>query len=93
MIEVLAGIALLTILVVVHQMFVLRYKINSLEKSSEPDPQGYSKFIEDSRDAAFGYIEQVQLAILDLKQKTDEKNRAAIKESYNNLISLLPEDK
>jgi hypothetical protein len=72
---------------------VLKATIKELKNSSSPDPQGYSKFLEDSREAAFDYIEQAQSAISDFKNKTELKNKADIKQSYNKLISLLPEDK
>jgi hypothetical protein len=92
MIEIFLGIALLVIAILIHWVLILKSNISELKKELTPDPQGYSKFLEDSREAAFGYIEQVQSAIVDLKQKTESKNKAETKDSYNRLISLLPED-
>jgi hypothetical protein len=93
MIEVLLIAFAVTFAVLGHWVLVLKATIKELKNSTTPDPQGYSKFLEDSREAAFEYIQQAQSAITDFKIKTESKNKADIKESYNKLISLLPEDK
>lgn len=93
MIEIFLGLSLILSSILIHQVLVLRSRISDLKSKPESDPPGYSKFLEDSREAAFGYIEQVQVAILDLKVQTNSKNKTAAKQAYDKLISLLPEDK
>jgi hypothetical protein len=93
MIEIFLGISLIVCSILLHQILVLQSRIKEIKEKSESEPLGYSKFLEDSREAAFSYIEQVQLSVLDFKNKTEAKNKAEIKESYNKLISLLPEEK
>jgi hypothetical protein len=93
MIEIFLGISLIVCSILLHQILVLQSRIKELKEKSESEPPGYSKFLEDSREAAFSYIEQVQLSVLDFKNKTEAKNKTEIKESYNRLISLLPEEK
>jgi hypothetical protein len=65
---------------------------NELEKSD-----GFIKFISESRDWAFSYIEEAQETIKDFIEKTDSlyKDPAispAILISYRKLLALLPED-
>jgi len=93
MIEIFLGISLIACGILIHQILVLQSRIKDLKGKPESEPQGYSRFLEDSREAAFGYIEQVQEAILDLREQTKSKNKAATKQAYDRLISLLPEDK
>jgi hypothetical protein len=93
MIEIFLGISLIVCSILLHHILVLQSRIKEIKEKSESEPPGYSKFLEDSREAAFSYIEQVQLSVLDFKNKTEAKNKAEIKESYNKLISLLPEEK
>jgi hypothetical protein len=93
MIEFFLGISLIACSILLHQILVLQSKIKNLKEKTESEPPGYSKFLEDSREAAFSYIEQVQLAIADLKEKTESKDKVETKNSYNKLIELLPEEK
>jgi predicted Holliday junction resolvase-like endonuclease len=93
MIEILLIAFVVIVAVFGHWVIVLKAQIKELKQKPESEPQGYFKFLEDSREAAFGYIEQAQLSILDFKNKTEAKNKTEIKESYNRLISLLPEEK
>jgi hypothetical protein len=63
-----------------------------LEKS-----EGFIRFISESRDWAFGYIEEAQETIKDFVEKTDSlyKDPAispAVLISYRKLLALLPED-
>lgn len=53
---------------------------------------GFLKFISDSRDWAFDYIEDVQQALLayDIALSTDDAR--IINDAYKKLMSLLPED-
>ena len=56
------------------------------------ETEGFLKFVSDSRDWAFTYIEDIQQALLayDVALSTDEA--AAINIAYKKLISFLPED-
>jgi hypothetical protein len=91
--EIFLGISLIVCSILLHQILVLQSKIKDLNKKTESEPPGYSKFLEDSREVAFSYIEQVQLAIADLKEKTESKDKVETKNSYNKLIGFLPEEK
>jgi hypothetical protein len=62
-------------------------KQNPIEKT-----EGFLKFISDSRDWAFKYIEDVQLAIEDFNKAIDSKDDEKIEIALNNLKSFLPEN-
>lgn len=53
---------------------------------------GFIKFLSESRESAFEYIEDVQVAILNLKDAMESGNEGQITESYNKLINFLPSD-
>lgn len=61
----------------------------ALLSGSEND---FLKFLSDSRDDAFGYIDNVQAAITEFRNATDSKDKKQISETYNKLISFLPSD-
>lgn len=61
----------------------------SLMSGSQED---FVKFLSESRDTAFTYIDDVQLAIKDLKNATDAGNTEEISDAFNKLISFLPDD-
>ena len=56
------------------------------------ETRGYIKFVSDSRDKAFEYIEDVQQALMvyDVALNTDDAK--IINEAYKKLISFLPKD-
>lgn len=62
-------------------------KQNPIEKT-----EGFLKFISDSRDWAFKYIEDVQMAIADFNKAIDSKNDEQIEIALNNLKSFLPDN-
>jgi hypothetical protein len=62
-------------------------KQNPIEKT-----EGFLKFISDSRDWAFKYIEDVQKAIEDFNRAIDSKNDEQIEIALNNLKSFLPDN-
>lgn len=62
-------------------------KQNPIEKT-----EGFLKFISDSRDWAFKYIEDVQKAIEDFNEAIDSKNDEQIEIALNNLKSFLPDN-
>lgn len=53
---------------------------------------GFIKFLSESRESAFEYIEDVQTAILNLKDAMESGDEDQITESYNKLINFLPSD-
>jgi len=53
---------------------------------------GFVKFLSDSRDWAFEYIENVQNAILSLELALANGSEEEISESYKNVLNYLPKD-
>jgi hypothetical protein len=54
--------------------------------------EGFLKFVSESRDWAFKYIEDVQAAIEAFNLAIDSKDDSQIEAALNNLKSFLPED-
>lgn len=61
--------------------------VKSLEET-----QGFIKFISDSRDWAFQYIEDVQKALTEYDEALSSNNAKLINEKYKSLIGFLPDD-
>ena len=55
------------------------------------DTKGFIRFISQSRDWAFDYIENVQTAIKELSE-TPKSDRAAYAKAYKKVVSFLPEE-
>ena len=70
---------------------VLQDHISQLQTDAEPD--GFIKFLSDSREWAFTYIEDVQSTIKNLKVAMESNNEDEITIFYNELIGYLPESK
>lgn len=66
--------------------------MDSQDSQAVEETQGFLKFVSDSRDKAFEYIEDVQQALLayDIALNTDDAK--IINEAYKKLISFLPKD-
>ena len=60
---------------------------NDVEKTD-----GFLKFVSESREWAFDYIEQVQKAIADYDIALSNQDPTAMNESYKRLVSMLPDD-
>jgi hypothetical protein len=60
---------------------------NDVEKTD-----GFLKFVSESREWAFSYIEQVQTAIKEYDVALSKKDPNAMNEAYKKLIAMLPED-
>lgn len=56
------------------------------------ETQGFIKFLSDSRDWAFQYIEDVQTALKEYDEALNSNNAKRINDSYKKLIDMLPED-
>jgi hypothetical protein len=54
--------------------------------------EGFLKFVSDSRDWAFKYIEDVQAAIQDFNLAIESKNDEKIESALNNLKNFLPDN-
>ena len=55
------------------------------------ETEGFIKFLSESREWAFKYIEDVQVAIEALKKAMIENDEAKISEAYTDLMTFLPE--
>ena len=73
--------------------------LNELDKLSEgkdakgiEETEGFLRFISESRDWAFEYIENVQNAINAYDEALSSKNANAMQETYANLIAMLPKE-
>lgn len=73
-------------------MDMLHNLMDEQQNTSVEQTDGFIKFISDSRDWAFTYIEDVQQALMvyDVALNTDDAK--IINEAYKKLISFLPED-
>lgn len=60
---------------------------NDVEKTD-----GFLKFVSDSRDWAFQYIEDVQKAIAEYDEALSKQDPVAMNETYKKLVSMLPDD-
>lgn len=67
-------------------------KASFISKNSVDIENGFIKFLSESRNSAFEYIENVQLAILDLKEAMLSGDENQISVAYNNLTTFLPSD-
>lgn len=67
-------------------------RLNFIVNNSSDINDGFVKFLSESRDLAFEYISEVQLAIESLKISMELNDEAMIGESYKKLISFLPSE-
>jgi uncharacterized membrane protein len=66
-------------------------KLSEYSQSLEiQQTDGFLKFISESREWAFGYIEEVQEAIVELHGAMEGSDTGKIQEAYNRLIKFLP---
>lgn len=57
------------------------------------DPDGFIKFLSQSREWAFNYIEEVQVAILNLSEAMQSANEDRIHAAYIKLMTYLPDER
>jgi hypothetical protein len=67
-------------------------RLNFIVNNSSDLNDGFIGFLSQSREEAFAYISDVQLAIESLKMSMELEDSAMIDSSYNKLISFLPSD-
>jgi hypothetical protein len=69
-------------------------KINANQENPNiADPDGFIKFLSQSREWAFNYIEEVQEAILKLSEAMQSANEDKIHIAYLHLMTYLPNEK
>lgn len=66
--------------------------LKDYENLSVADPDGFIKFLSESRDWAFKYIEDVQASIVELYNALESEDQAKIKSSYEQLMKYLPKE-
>lgn len=74
---------------------VLSTRLSEIAESrsiSEIPENDFIKFLSESREDAFGFIANVQDAILEFKTATEAKDTKLESDAYNKLISFLPDD-
>lgn len=75
----------------------LNYMINNSDNANIEQTEGFLKFISESRDWAFKYIEEVQEAITEFQRVAPNYVTLGDSDEYNKackrLIDLLPQDK
>lgn len=74
-----------------HTINTLKEELEKAKLADVNGSDGFLKFVSQSRDWAFEYIEDVQKAIESLKISV--QNGSEIEEDLNKLFSLLPENK
>jgi hypothetical protein len=67
-------------------------RLSFINSNSTDLENGFVKFLSESRDQAFSYIEEVQDSIVSIKVAMDLNDEALIEEAYIKLISFLPSD-
>jgi hypothetical protein len=74
----------------------LEHELNQKEAASIEQTDGFLKFVSESRDWAFKYIEDVQKAIAEFsvyeKDLVVGKNSSKVVEAYSNLKKFLPDE-
>lgn len=65
---------------------------NEYDLISMQESDGFVKFLSDSRESAFSYIEEVQQSIKQLSLAMDSDSEDAIKVAYTTLLKYLPKE-
>lgn len=65
---------------------------NELELVSMQETDGFVKFLSESRESAFIYIEEVQASIKALAEAMSEANDTKIAKAYEDLIKHMPKE-
>ena len=67
-------------------------RLSFINSNSADLENGFVKFLSQSREEAFSYIEEVQDAIFSIKIAIDLNDQDLLNEAYTKLISFLPSD-
>ena len=85
-----------TAIVLALEKFTIAKKLESAifknESKKLEQTEGFVKFISESRDWAFKYIEDVQKGIQEFEVAIESKNDQRIEDALNNLKSFLPDN-
>lgn len=73
-------------------MSKLAEMVSERDNKSIEQTEGFLKFVSDSRDWAFQYIEDVQQALMVYDVALNTKDAKIINDAYKKLIDFLPED-
>lgn len=65
---------------------------NEYDMISMQETDGFVKFLSDSRESAFAYIEEVQASIKDLSLALESNDESVIKNAYDNLLKHMPKE-
>jgi hypothetical protein len=65
----------------------------NFKNMSPGETEQFIKFLSDSRESAFSYIEDVQASIVKLRDAIDKKDEANISANVQKLLSFVPERK
>lgn len=66
--------------------------IQTLNNTNIEDKDGFIKFLSQSREWAFGYIEDVQNALKEMSAAMDAADEKRILEAYDKLMKYMPEE-
>lgn len=67
-------------------------RLNYVVDNSSDLNEGFVKFLSESREEAFSYISEVQMAIESIKMAMELDDNTMINDAYNKLISFLPNE-
>lgn len=75
---------------------VMLEQLNKLKEELETiklqETDGFVRFLSESREWAFNYIDDVQLSIVSLKNAMDKGDSQQVLEAFNQLVSFLPDE-
>jgi hypothetical protein len=66
--------------------------LQTINNTNLEDKDGFIKFLSQSREWAFEYIENVQYAIKELSTAMDSSDEKQILEAYNQIMKYMPEE-
>lgn len=66
--------------------------LQTINNTNLEDKDGFIKFLSQSREWAFEYIENVQYAIKELSRAMDSSDEKQILEAYNQIMKYMPEE-
>jgi uncharacterized membrane protein YccC len=70
----------------------LKETVAMVNSTNVQDKDGFVKFLSESRDWAFSYIEEVQLSIKELESAIEGKDPQALLAAYARLIEHMPKE-
>lgn len=85
---------LTTVVQVYADKMILQDEVRKLRSEKELNDKNteFVRFLSESRESAFSYIEDVQLAIKNLREAMGGEDQHKITAAYNTILSFLPND-